>query len=270
MNNLTGTLLSQGWQTTLSQWMFIINIQTLEWAFHLQLPSKHDWSQVFLLLFSSVEEKRLCVTQPPQGHHQERIWIRQLELSPRLNPSNTGPTLTWWQPQGWQHWREGGNNYKTDGRTEGMKLGSGESPYLDVWGFCLWEDVALISECMDLTVFWRSKVLQEKHSQCKMLLTVSSFTWQQLCKDLWLAASYLMTELVHFYGFFVFGWLVCLSSCSMKPPNELLNQQSFGCWPKLEKDDQSLFLKTFTKMFYWLTFVTGHDDVAFFFLTLWH
>lgn len=72
--------------------------------------------------FSSLEEEGLSVSQPPQSHQQERIGLRQLELNPGLNPSDTGG--------GGRHIHQTttsrmtvltglGRDYKTEGRTKG-------------------------------------------------------------------------------------------------------------------------------------------------------
>ena len=109
--------------------------------------------------FSSLEEEGLSVSQPPQSHQQERICLRQLELNPGLNPSDTGGGVGGrtcspddnLKDDSTDGTREGLQDRKTDKR--GLKCAS---PYLDVWGLCLWEDV--ISECVDLKVFWCGKV----------------------------------------------------------------------------------------------------------------
>lgn len=108
--------------------------------------------------FSSLEEEGLSVSQPPQSHQQERIGLRQLELNPGVNPSDTGGGGETHSPDdnlkddSTDGTREGLQDRRTD--KGGLKCGS---PYLDLQGLCLWEDV--ISEHVDLKVFfWCGKV----------------------------------------------------------------------------------------------------------------
>lgn len=134
-------------------------------------------------LFSSLEEEELCVSQPPQGHHQKRICFWQLELNADFNPFRYGTTLTWWQPQEWQHWR-GGDDYKAEWWTKrGWNREVDKVHIWTFWGLCLWMDVAIISECMDLKVFDEAK------------LFTAAFVEQ--LRD-W--RSHLRTWLVHFHG----------------------------------------------------------------------
>lgn len=87
-------------------------------------------------LCSALEEEGLHVSQPPQGHQQERLCLRQLELSPQLRPCVWvgGNTWTWQQPQDWRHWQTEERDYMVNEGTKGMQSGGAEGgvvSYLD-------------------------------------------------------------------------------------------------------------------------------------------
>lgn len=163
-----------------------------------------------LFLFSSLEEEGLCVSQPPQGHQQKRICLWQLELNPSFNPSNT---LTWWQPQGWQHWREGRERLQDRRKDKGgrqREVGAsvfGHMRTLLVRG--CWRNQWAYGldgfEVAKLSVDFCKSGVQCGTKRCWRLLLS---TCQQLCEDSRLAASHSRTGLVHFQDC-SYGGLVC-------------------------------------------------------------
>lgn len=103
-----------------------------------------------LCLCSALEEEGLDVPQPPQGHQQEGLGLRQLELSARLRPCVCvgGDTWTWLQPHDWRHWRTDRTEERDDmvdegtGRVLGEGLGGrgrrGVVSYLDGRPLSVW------------------------------------------------------------------------------------------------------------------------------------
>lgn len=135
---------------------------------------------------SSLEEEGLCVSQPPQGHQQKGVCLWQLELNPQTQDhvkpdDNLKDDSTDWRRE---------RDYRP-GRTKGIKLGSGR---LHIWTWMLWEDVAVISECVDFEAFdatklpvdfWKSGVQCSTKRRWQLPLSVC----QELCEDLRLAAG---------------------------------------------------------------------------------